>query len=176
MLLDYDLHEEKRAIQDMIFPLVKQRKVITLAGPNLLSYIEKLPIAVRHIEIWEKEPKIMMLQLPQLKEVGRKVTYVFGDIIKASVESDAFYDLDFCCSISTARRHIEKFENCAYSLTLSIRPVGTQRTLSSFLDIIEERKISDIPHPQYNLLITDKNRYIYRTYCDRTPMLYILKL
>lgn len=178
--LNYDLHEQKRIIQNNVFPLISERKVITLAGPNISAYTSMLPNHVSDIEIWEWDRNTMLKQLsvlPNLK--GRNLTYVFGDIINAEVNTDAFYDLDFCGSILSTYYHVQKFKDCKFMLTLSIRPLTLKKTLKLFLESVGETAYMDISIDEYakghHLLQTGENSYIYTQYCDRTPMLTIFK-
>lgn len=156
--------------------MVKQRKVIALGGPNLRTYIGKFPKNVKYISIWEKNRATMLLQLPQLRKSGLNIQYNFGDIINAPVDKDAFYDLDFCGSILSVNEYIEKFKECPFSITLSIRPVGKLKTINLFLEATGEQLVSDTVNPLYHILTTSGNSYLYTMYTDSSPMIQIFKL
>lgn len=174
-MIDYSIHTEKRSIQDKVFPLIKKNHIITLAGPNVKDYLSKLP-EMESIEIWENDGKVMLKQLLEIRDLDiKKVKYNFGDIYRADVDEDCFYDLDFCCTIKSAAEHVKKFKDCAFMITLSLRDCILPKTIDRFLKAVGEEVISDIPHPQFNLLTTDKNEYIYTTYCDSSPMVTIFK-
>jgi hypothetical protein len=164
-IADYDLHIEKREVQKMIFPLIKKKKIVTLAGPNMISYIKLLPKCIKEVEIWENNKDIMMHQVASFPALnGMPVSYNYGDIIDAEVKKSAFYDLDFCCTVLTVEDHLRKFKDCAFSATFSNRWVSVDRTIELFLDAVGEKKKLDIPHPQFNRLATNKNVYIYTTH------------
>ena len=118
----------------------------------------------------------MMKQIDLIKELhGKAVSYRFGDIINAVPRKDTFYDLDFCSTIITVKPYITKFRNCAFSATFSNRLHSVKETLIDFLEAVEEDAIIDIPHPQFNLLKTNKNEYLYTTYHEGAPMMIIFK-
>lgn len=176
MIPNYDLHLEKREVQKRLFPLVKATQIHTLAGPNLISYINLYPPAVKRINIWENDSEIMMKQLAIMKSIrGRRLSYNFGDIIRAPIVKKAFYDLDFCCYMKSAREHINRFKDCPFMLTTCRRDCSVEETISILLEEVEEKLVMDVPHPHYNLLKTNKNRYIYTTYKDLSPMMTIFK-
>lgn len=179
MIQDYDLHLEKREVQKRLFSMVKTKRVITLAGPNMLSYAKIYPIQVKHLDIWENDRRTMLYQLNQLavlrKMAGRRFTYHFGDIINAEVNKSAFYDLDFCNIIKTVVPHITKFKDCHFMLTVCLRGSSIRHTLEAFLTAVNEKALSDVHYPQYNLLKTDRNMYLYVTYTDLSPMVTIFK-
>lgn len=175
MIKEYLDSKEKRIVQEKTFPLINKDKIVALAGPNVCEYLKKLP-KVTTLEIWEKSAEVMLRQLidlPKVKNVN--IDYTFGDIYDAEVDPSAFYDLDFCCTVAKAEPHLRKFKECAFSITLSLRGNQMDKTIDKFLEFLGEKKVIDIPHPQFNHLTTDKNVYIYTTYCDTAPMITIFK-
>lgn len=176
MVSNYDNNLEKREIQKKLFPLIKKQKMISLAGPNLLSYVSMIPKKVRQVQVFENNSAVMLTQLPQLPKSNRTISYHFTDIIYAQAEKSTFYDLDFCCTVKKAERHIRKFRNCPFSVTLSLRQKGgLEETLRDFFNICEERVITNTPTPYYNLVKTNKNTYLYIVYYDNNPMITIFK-
>jgi hypothetical protein len=176
MIPNFDIHLEKREVQKMLIPLIKKRKLITLAGPNIVSYLSMYPPSFKHVEVWERNRKVMIRQVAQLGNIrGRSITYRFGDIINAKVDRTAFYDLDFCATIKTTAPYLEKFRDCAFSATFSNWWSSIESTITKFLDAVGETKVLDIPHPQFNLLKTNKNNYLYTTHVDTTNMTTIFK-
>lgn len=164
-IADYDLHIEKREVQKLLFPLIKKQRIVTLAGPNLVSYIKMLPANIKRMEIWEKDPQVMLHQIAKFPSIrGMPIEYHYGDIGDAEVDKKAFYDLDFCSTILTVENHLTKFKDCAFSATFSNRWVSVDRTIEIFLKRVGEKKKLDIPHPQFNRLQTNKNVYIYTTH------------
>lgn len=177
-MLDYNSHLEKRKLQRATFPMIRKNKIVALAGPNICSYIEMLPLHVREISIWEKDRPTMLTQLMELTDSRSKLsfTYNFGDILKAPVEENSFYDLDFCASILTVRDHIKKFKDCQFSVTVSIRPVGKQESLNMFFEIIGEKISYNIIGAESGFVTTSgNNQYFYSFYMDSSPMLNIFK-
>jgi len=176
VVLDYRRGKEKRIIQRKLFPQIKHNKLVTLAGPNMIDYLQLLPKRIKKVEIWENNRKIMLLQMNQLSQIkDRSISYRFGNIEQAELDNKAFYDLDFCCTIESAANSIYNFRDQDYSLTLCTRGCSPPVTINNFIKLIGEKIVADIPHPQYNLLKTNKSDYIYTTYYDTMSMLNIFK-
>jgi hypothetical protein len=176
MIQDYDLHLEKRELQKRLLPMVKRKRVVTLAGPNMLSYAKMYPGHVKHFEVWENDPQVMLRQLEILRNIsGRRLTYHFGDIMRATINKAAFYDLDFCRTMRKTNEHVHRFKDCAFMLTVCRRDCSMQRTLKLFFEAVEERFVGEVHHPQYSLMQSDKNQYLYVTYTDISPMVTIFK-
>ncbi len=177
---NYDLSAEKREIQEEAIPLVKQKHVVALAGPNLVSYTKMFPPTVKEVQIWENKAEVMLTQLEQLARLkradGRRFDFRYGDIIKAKVTNKSFYDLDFCCNVVNASLHLDRFSKCNFCATLCVRPMTFEEALSGFLIAVGEKKKIDIPHRQFNLLKTNKSQYLYTTYHDSVAMMTIFKL
>lgn len=175
-MINYDSHVQKRNIQKKLLPLVKKRRVVALAGPNILSYVDMLPKQVREVEIWENDGDTMLMQLSELHKIkGRKVTYRFGDVINADVRDDTFYDLDFCRSMKYAHRYIAKFKDCSFMITCSNRDSSFELTGEMFLLSIKEMLVYKMPYGQFDLIKTDKNDYLYAIYRDTQHMTSIFK-
>lgn len=176
MIANYDLHHEKRQIQRHIISLVKKKKLITLGGPNLISYLDMYPQKVKKVEVWENNRQVMIQQMAQLGSItNREIIYRFGDIINAPVDKSAFYDLDFCKTIKTTHHYLTRFKDCAFSVTFANRFCSVRETISTLLDAVGERVIYNVPHPQFNLLKTNKNEYLYAHHVDSTQMTTIFK-
>jgi hypothetical protein len=176
MITDYDIHLEKREVQKKLIPLIKKKRLVTLAGPNLKNYLSMYPDKIHTVEVWEQDRRTMVHQMNQLFDIkGRHILYRFGDIFNAQVCKSAFYDLDFCRTIRTTQKYMYKFRDCAYSATFSNRFCSVRETISLFLEAIQENKVIDIPHPQFNLLKTNKNSYLYTTHVDTANMTTIFK-
>jgi hypothetical protein len=176
MIQDYDLHLEKREIQKRLLSMVKTKRVVTLAGPNLLTYAKMYSSRIKYFEIWEKDREVMLRQLAVLRKLGgRRIIYHFGDIINADINKSAFYDLDFCSYMPSATTHLARFKDCPFMLTTCLRNCSIERTLELFLDTIGEQVLSDVHHPNYNLMKTNKNTYLYITYTDKSSMMTIFK-
>lgn len=178
MLLDYNDNREKRVIQGRLLSMVKKPRLVALAGPNILNYIQLYPPGVKYVQVWENNPQVMLTQLQVLtanKPSSRTVDYRYGDIIGAEVRKDTFYDLDFCFTIKRAHEYVEKFCHGAFTATFSTRRSPADETIQTMLEILGDKPIVDIPHPYYNLLTTQKGKYIYTCYWDQGPMISIFK-
>lgn len=178
MLLDYDVNREKRQIQGRLLPMVKKSRLIALAGPNILNYIDMYPPGVKYVQVWENNAHIMLTQLKELtanKPVTRVIDYRYGDIIDAEARKDTFYDLDFCFTIRNAHSYLKKFGSHAFTATFSTRACSVKETIDFMLTSLDDEKVIDIPHPHYNLLKTKKSDYVYTTYFDQGPMISIFK-
>lgn len=163
-MVNYAQNLEKREIQKKIFPLITKKKMVSLAGPDLLNYLEIIPEKIQEIEVYEKDKVVMMRQLSQIEGTKKTVFYNFKDIINAEVRRDTFYDLDFCSSIINAEKHLRRFKDCAFTVTLALRPLSLEETLKRFFVIMDERIKLNIPHPSFNLVKTNKNSYLITTY------------
>lgn len=167
---------EKREVQKKLIPLIKRRKLVTLAGPNVRAYLAMFPPRIKNVEIWENNRQIMLQQMEEIASItDRKVSYNFGNITNAEVDEKAFYDLDFCRTIRDLQRCIAKFRHCAFSATFANRDCSVEKTITLFLEAVGEEKIVDVYHPQFNLLKTNENSYLYTTHCDSSPMTTIFK-
>ena len=178
MLLDYNENREKRVIQGRLLPMVKKPRLVALAGPNILSYIELYPPGVKYVQVWENNAKIMLTQIRELTSKpspARIIDYRYGDIIDAEVRKDTFYDLDFCFTIKKARDYVHKFCHGAFTATFSTRASSVDYTIQTLLEILGDKPILNIPHPYYNLLNTEKGKYMYTAYWDQGPMISIFK-
>ncbi len=176
MMANYDIHFEKREVQKKIIPLIKKRRLVTLAGPNLTNYLSMYPASIHTVEVWEQDRKTMVQQMNQLYGINnRHILYRFGDIINAKPCKSSFYDLDFCRTIKTTQHYMRKFKDCAYSATFANRFCSVRETISTLLDAVGEKVVLDIPHPQFNLLKTNKNEYLYAHHVDTTQMTTIFK-
>lgn len=107
--------------------------------------------------------------------VNRKITYRFGNIVNADLNKNAFYDLDFCNRVYSVVDILDKFRDQKFMVTFALRKDGLQKAVADFVSAVGEKVVSDIPHPQHNLLKTNKNDYIYSSYHDSMVMLNIFK-
>lgn len=178
----YLLSINKRIVQREIFSRLEKKKlnkVIGLGGPDLTNYLLLLnKYNVKHAEIYEYDISNLTLQLNTYKPIiDNQVLY--GDVLYATPDkSDTFYDLDFCCSIINARNHIKKFKNNV-CYTLSIRPVGLEKTIKEFSKLIDGTRKPTLTlikqekeYKSYSLK-TDSKKYLCYIYRDSVPMLTI---
>lgn len=172
----------KRIVQKEIFSKLKKKKlnkVIGLGGPNLTNYLALLHnYDVEQAEIYEYDISKLALQLKSYKPVINS-EILFSDVINAVPDkSNTFYDLDFCCSIINAAPHIKKFKNNV-CYTLSIRPVGLEKTIKHFSKLVDDTKkpiltlIKEKEEYKSYCLKTDSKKYLCYLYRDSTPMLTI---
>lgn len=184
---DYSLSKNKRAVQEAIFSLYKDRKfnkVVGLAGPNITEYLQMMKNkGITTAEIYENNISQLAIQMGHFKPIISSQV-VFGDIIQASANQDfTLYDLDFCCSINTASEHIQKFSDDASVTTLSIRPVGFIHTILKYAELIDRKGNPSIEflggvttslgkYRTYSLSVGSK-KYMCYLYKDSVPMVTI---
>ena len=141
----------KREVQSKT--LLGGGKLIGLAGPDINTYTDiALESGFSDITIYENNKDIFLRQLSVLPK-GIKLMYMD---IRNHLGENAFYDLDFCCSVLGIKGQILEriIKIPRFCLTLSIRPVGLQTT------------------------IDEVNKYIklpYYKYCDTSPMITFFK-
>lgn len=175
----------KRIVQKEIFSNLKKRKlykVIGLGGPNITDYLSLLhDFKVVQAEIYEYDISKIALQLQNYKPIIESEV-IYGDVLYAEPnKSNTFYDLDFCCSIKNAAKHIKKFTNNV-CYTLSIRPVGLEKTIKQFSKLVDSTKnpvftlIKSNSEYKFYSLKTDTKKYDCYVYRDTTPMLTIYSI
>lgn len=130
----------KRKAQDYVFSNVSG-PVVALGGPDIDVYAKMLENhGVKDLTIYENNRKVFLIQLRKVKWGS----LIFGDIL-INLGKKAFYDLDFCCSIYSIESYLpEIVELPKFSITLSLRPAGLNKTLEIF------RKYSELPYLRYH--------------------------
>lgn len=123
VITDYSRKENKRAIQRQIFNEVKTDRIVSLLGPDI-SYIDFLKESgFNQMKFYEKNKIILLHQINKLKRLNKGVTLIYGDILN-DLEEDAFYDLDFCCSLITITPYLKEISRIKqFSLTIALRPL-----------------------------------------------------
>lgn len=146
---------KKRSIQQEIFSFIRATKIMALAGPNIDQYCRILRQAgFRDITFFENDPFILA---KQLEVAGGNYKLVFDDITN-NLDTDAFYDLDFCCSVSTIKDKLQVINKLPeFSMTVSVRPVGYTQTLETL--------------KRYE----NGGNYQYYYYMDTSPMITVTK-
>ena len=169
---------EKNKVREFIFSHFKCSNVVGLAGPNIEKYINWCSSkGFKNIEIYENNPEILLMQLTN---IHKPCKLVFGDINTAIPDKeDTFYDLDYCCTIQKVREYIPKFKR-NYSITLSRRLVGTDKTIADFFKSANEiilTKVFKTTPVKHTIFTTIKgNKYIYANYWDTSAMCCITKI
>lgn len=147
---------QKRAIQNEIFQKINNPNIRALAGPNIEIYYNLLKEhKFKGITFFENDYTILHKQLSSVKNLSYQL--IFDDITN-NLDSGYFYDLDFCCCIYTIAEHIVKINSLSeFSMTISPRPVGYERTM--------------------NILKSHENggKYNYYYYKDTVPMITVSK-
>lgn len=120
--------KSKRIVQDITLNS-KNKRIIGLGGPDILEYVTILKSkGFKDITSYENRQQIYSKQFKQFPDCE----LVHGNILE-NLQEDAFYDLDFCCSIKTIEPWLPIICRIPeYSLTLSIRPVGIDQTIQIF--------------------------------------------
>lgn len=162
--------DRKKFIRDMIIP--KGERIIGLGGPNITEYIAFVrERGYRDIEIYENNQEIIMRQIPQL--MGQNIKLIMKDIIAAKHEEGIFLDADYCCHISSIRRHVQKLQG-DYALTVSELMKKKFSSIEPFLRYRGEVLISiESPNDNERVITSDKQKYVAYSYCDTSPMLVI---
>lgn len=104
-------------------------RLIALGGPNILNYVQRMNIlGFNDITSFERNKAVYQMQLAQ----NPKCTLLFGSIL-SNLNEDAFYDLDFCNTITTLECWLPEIVNIPkYSITFSLRGTGIQETIRIF--------------------------------------------
>lgn len=183
---DYSLSFNKKAVQHTIFNQYKSqrfKKLVGLAGPNINDYFSFLKSkGIKQAEVYEYDISKLAIQLSKYQPVI-KSEIKYQDIYHADPDrKDTVYDLDFCCSIRNAAKHVKKF-TCNVVVTLSIRPIGLKKTIKKFAKLVDGTL-----NPEFYLvevvsaktgsfkiyrLNTDTRKYQCYIYKDSMPMLTI---
>jgi hypothetical protein len=175
----YKEAKNKKATREFIFSHYKQTKIVGLAGPDINDYVSWCKTNGFEIdEIWEKDPRVMMKQLTDIK-YDSIPKYCFGDINDTTPDrEDTVYDLDYCGCVKTLYDSVIKFKRNIV-MTFSIRGVGGEQTIKNFFSKRKEKIVSRVnkSKPIRHISIkTDQGRYIVVPYFDTTPMLTIARI
>jgi hypothetical protein len=177
--LSYESSSNKKAVQKKIYLQYKGiKKVIGLGGPNLTEYLLFLKsMGIKQADIYEFDAEQLLLQINNYVPVINSQIY-YGDILRAVPnKTDTLYDLDFCCCILSAKKHIEKFTTNSI-ITLSIRPYGLEQTIEKFCQYIDSTSTYTVDYhynhtENYKVYRIDvgKKKYLCYSYRDTTPMI-----
>ena len=120
----------KRATQEYIFSRASFHNIIGLPGPDIQDYVMLLKeYGFERIELFENDFDVFIEQLCKLP---KESNLTMGNILHY-INKEWFNDLDFCCSITSIEKKLQKI--CLlkeYSLTVSVRPIGTENTISIY--------------------------------------------
>lgn len=153
MKISYKNSVMKREVQSYIYDRVQNPNIKGLGGPNAKDYERILKEkGFRNITLYENNKDVFeaLLKDPPYCKLE------YDDILN-HLKTKSFYDLDFCCSVLSVRDYLPEIAKIPqYSMTLSLRPIGIQRTL----DIVKEYE----------------KRFTYVIYKDTSPMIVIYKI
>ena len=135
----YDNALFKREVQNIALQS-NNPKIYGLAGPNADTYLRYLKRkGFSDITLFENNYNTFFEQ--KRKKLGCKLIY---DDIRNQLGSNAFYDYDFCCNITTVEQWLpEMLLVPEYAMTFSIRGIGEKETLRIF------RKYTDSHYIRY---------------------------
>ncbi len=175
----YKEAKNKKAARDFIFSHYKNSKIVGLAGPDINDYLRWCKGNGFEVdEIWEKDPRVMMRQLTDIKD-SFVFKYRFGDINDTAPDKDkTVYDLDYCGCIQTLYSAVVKFKKNAV-MTFALRGVGAEKTISSFFKKRREKVVKRINKSKpvnHISIVTDKGKYVIVPYFDTTPMISIAQI
>lgn len=183
--LDYSQSYRKKEVQNIVFSEAKQtlgyKKLIGLAGPNItdyLSFVKKM--GIKEAEVYENNYTHMLYQMGNFKP-PINTTVKFQDVYSAPLYQDVIYDLDFCCTIINAHKHIRKFNKSKSVITLSLRGVGLMPTIKKFCKLVRNIgkpiiKLNVLITPNYKKHIINYENAMYTLYeyRDTSSMLTII--
>jgi hypothetical protein len=172
----YKEAKNKKAAREFVFSHYQQPKIIGLAGPDINEYVSWCKSNKFEIdEIWEKDPRVMMKQLTDIK-LDSITKYRFGDINNTMPDrTDTVYDLDYCGCVETLYNSVIKFKKNIV-MTFSLRGVGAEKTISSFFSKRNEKieaRVNKSKPVNHISIKTNHGKYIVVPYFDTTPMLTI---
>jgi hypothetical protein len=175
----YKEAKNKKAAREFIFSHYNQPKIVGLAGPDINEYISWCKsVGFQVDEIWEKDPRVMMKQLTDMKH-DNPMKYHFGNINNTMPDrNDTVYDLDYCGCVTTLYDSVIKFKKNIV-MTFALRGVGAEKTISSFFTTRNEKIVTrtNKSKPVNHISIkTNQGRYIVVFYFDTTPMLTIARI
>lgn len=118
----------------------RYKTIFGLGGPNVREYVKTLKeLGYKDIYLFENDYSIYEKQKRQKSDCD----LVFDNILN-HLGYKAFYDYDFCSSLAKVEQHMRQIVSTpSYSLTLSLRPLGYDRTISTF------RKYTDAKYVSY---------------------------
>jgi len=175
----YKEAKNKKAAREFVFSHYQQPKIIGLAGPDINEYVNWCKSNGFQVdEIWEKDPRVMMKQLTDIKH-DSITKYRFGDINNTMPDKkDTVYDLDYCGCVKTLYDSVIRFKQNIV-MTFSVRGVGAEKTISSFFTKRKEKIVARVnkTKPINHISITTASgKYIVVPYFDTTPMITIAKI
>ena len=175
----YKEAKNKKAAREFVFSHYSQPKIVGLAGPDINEYVSWCKANGFQVdEIWEKDPRVMMKQLTEVKH-NTISKYRFGDINNTLPDrKDTVYDLDYCGCVQTLYESVIKFKKNIV-MTFALRGVGAEKTINTFFKARRESIVSrsNKPNPINHISIkTTQGRYIVVPYFDTTPMLTIARI
>jgi len=172
-----DLENKMKAREFLLGFFSDYTQLTGLAGPNIDVYLDW---CVKHkfkdIKVYEKDLKVIMEQLPKVKNTP--ISLIYGDIGKEIPKKEVFYDLDYCGTILNMEEEIKKYTGNNFIMTFSRRLVGNA-TIDRFFEIRKEivktvkKLTSPVEHTRY---VTNKGGYIYVPYHDTSAMCCIAKI
>lgn len=171
----YEESFNKRAVRKDAFSRYNVKNIIGLAGPDLYGCVKEYEKSgFNNISVYENDRKMMLLQLPQLNKVS--VDYHFEDIYNAPLQPNTVYDLDFCSRLAAVEKYVRKFTN-NFVITVSERGLRKFASIGLFLHLRDERFKSILNiNENVRVVETDKGKYLFASYHDKSPMLIIHKL
>lgn len=176
--LDYTKAYRKKLVQNIVFNDLKKKgitKLVGLAGPNITDYLSFVKSkGIKQAEVYERDYINLIYQMQDFKPPIKTIVK-YQDILNADIQEGVIYDLDFCCTIKNAEKHIKKFKNNAV-VTLALRSIGLIPTLKKFCKLVSKLKpeiklnFEITPNYKVHLLDFGEKSYTVYQYFDTTPM------
>lgn len=165
----------KRAIRSSLMSLTNKQKVIGLAGPDIVEYINDMKKkGYKKFILYENNKEILWKQINSFKHIKTPITLIYDDICNVDPdEKDTLYDLDFCTTIKNMEHCIKKF-NSNFIMTFSTR-IGMNETIELFFKYRDEYIVKEYTTLWNGIYLTifhtnkDK-RYAFVRYKDSSSM------
>ncbi len=117
----------------------KRKSIFGLGGPDINRYIGVLrDLGYRDITLFENNPKVYEKQ----KRQKPNCDLIFDNILN-HLGHEVFYDFDFCSTMRKIEPYmLQIIRSPQYSLTLSLRGMGYEDTISTFRKYTDAKYIS----------------------------------
>ena len=144
--------------------------LLCLAGPQPYIYQKLIPSQILRADSYETNKDTYCRQKYLSKDL--RFNFHYGEITNEFLTENTFIDADFCTGIDDNYQFLLDIKDYQFQVTLSMRPVGEERTINRLFYAMEE----DFRLKEDNIYITNKNSYKINKYFDTSSMISIFKL
>ena len=148
--MNFDKRPKKRIYQSMIFSQSQSKIFIGLLGPSPIPYLKAINYKeYEHCILYETDIKTFISSKGRLGNIFPTVTPVYGSIMSAQVDPNAFYDFDFCYGIKQIEKYLPEIVKIKqFTLTCALRGTDRQKTIAIFKKYLKTNNF--IVMPNYN--------------------------